>query len=117
VIYTALQATDWAGVETALLDAFHRSQAAARDGEPVVFVLSQADLLGQRSVPGAILANALLSAMRTLAAEGHRAGAVAVGEDADPEDLQHWIDALSAGRGVTGELVHVHAAHVGKLPT
>jgi hypothetical protein len=117
VIYTAQEPADWAGVETALLDAFHRSQAAARDGEPVVFVLSQADLLGQGSVPGAILANALLSAMRTLAAEGHRAGAVAVGDDADPADLQHWIDALSAGRGVTGELIHVHAAHVGKLPT
>jgi hypothetical protein len=117
MIFTAQEPTDWAGVETALLDAFRRSQAAARDGEPVVFVLHQADLLGQRSVPGAILANALLSAMRTLAAEGHRANAVAAGDDADAADLQHWIDALSAGRGVAGELVHVHAAHVGKLPT
>jgi hypothetical protein len=117
VIFTAQPPADWAGVETALLDAFRRSQAAARDGEPIVFVLSQADLLGQRSVPGAILATALLSATRTLAAEGHRANAVAVGEDADAADLQHWIDALSGGRGVSGELVHVHAAHVGKLPT
>ena len=117
MIYTAREAADWAGVEAALLDAFHRSQAAARDGDPVVFVLAQADLLGQRSVLGAILANALLSAMRTLAAEGHDANAVAVGAEASPEHLQHWIDALSAGRGVTGELIHVHAAHVGKLPT
>jgi hypothetical protein len=117
MIYTAQAPADWAGVEAALLDAFHRSQAAARDGEPIVFVLNQADLLGQRSVPGAILANALLSAMRTLAAEGHNANAVAVGDDADPADLQHWLDTLCGGRGVTGELVHVHAAHVGKLPT
>jgi hypothetical protein len=117
MIHTAPQTADWPGVEAALLDAFRRSQAAARDGEPIVFVLSQADLLGQRGVPGAILANALLSAMRTLAAEGHRAGAVAVGEDADPADVRHWVDAVSAGRGVTGELIHVHAAHVGKLPT
>ena len=116
MIYTALQAADWAGVETALLDAFRRSQAAARDGEPIVFVLHQADLLGQRGVPGAILANALLSAMRTLAAEGHNANAVAVGDDTDAADLQHWIDALCAGRGVAGELVRVQAAHVGKLP-
>ncbi len=115
MIITAERPSDWAGVETALLDAFRRSQAAARDGEPIVFVLSQEDLLGQRGAPGAILANALLSAMRTLAAEGHRANAVATGAETDAEDLQHWIGALSAGRGVTGELVRVHAAHVGKI--
>ena len=83
--------------------------------EPIVFVLSQPDLLGQGSVPGAILAGALLSGMRTLAAEGHRANAVAVGADANPEDLQHWIAQLEAGRGVAGELVRVQAAHVGKV--
>ena len=90
-------------------------EAAARDGEPVIFVLSQEDLLGQRGAPGAILANALLSGMRTLAAEGVQANAVAVGPDTDPEDLQHWIAQLETGRGVTGELVRVHAKHVGKI--
>ena len=115
MIFTAHAPEDFAGVETALLDAFRRSQAAARDGEPIVYVLSQEDLLGQRGVPGAMLANALLSGMRTLAAEGHSANAVAVGPDADPEDLQHWIAELEAGRGVKGELVRVHAAHVGKI--
>ncbi len=115
MIFTALPPEDFAGVETSLLDAFKRSQAAARDGEPIVFVLSQEDLLGQRGAPAAMLANALLSGMRTLAAEGHRANAVAVGADADPEDLQHWIAQLEAGRGVAGELVRVHAAHVGKI--
>ena len=65
MIFTALEPKDWGEVETALTDAFHRSQAAARDGEPVIFVLSQEDLLGQRGAPGAILANALLSGMRT----------------------------------------------------
>jgi hypothetical protein len=115
VIFTAPAQEHFDGVQTALVDAFRRSQDAARDGEPIVFVLSQEDLLGQRGVPGAILANALLSAMRTLAAEGHRANAVAVGPDADPEDLQHWIAQLEAGRGVAGELVRVHAAHVGKV--
>jgi hypothetical protein len=98
-----------------LLDAFRRSQAAARDGEAVVFVLSQEDLLGQRGAPGAILNNALLSAMRTLAAEGVIANAVAVGADASPEHLQHWIAELSEDRGVRGELVRVEAAHVGKI--
>jgi hypothetical protein len=115
MIFTAPRPEDFAAVEAALLDAFERSRAAARDGEPIVFVLSQEDLLGQRGAPGAMLANALLSAMRTLAAEGHRANAVAVGAEADPEDLRHWIDQLEAGRGVAGELVRVHAAHVGKI--
>jgi len=115
MIFTALAQEDFEGVETALADAFRRAQQAARDEEPVVFVLSQEDLLGQRGVPGAMLANALLSGMRTLAAEGHRANAIAVGPDADAEDLQHWIAQLEAGRGVAGELVRVHAAHVGKI--
>jgi hypothetical protein len=115
MIFTAVEPQDWDDVERSLLDAFRRSQAAAREGEPIVFVLSQEDLLGQRGAPGAILANALLSGMRTLAAEGQRANAIAVGADTDPEDLQHWIAQLEQGRGVTGELVRVHAAHVGKL--
>jgi DNA-binding NarL/FixJ family response regulator len=97
------------------VESLPRAIRAARDGEAIVFVLSQEDLLGQRGAPGAMLANALLSGMRTLAAEGHRANAIAVGPDADPEDLQHWIGELEAGRGVAGELVRVHAAHVGKI--
>src|SRR3954447_24115914 len=115
MIFTAPAVTDWSEVEAALTAAFARAQEAARGEEPIVFVLSQADLLGQDTVAGAMLANALLSGMRTLAAEGHRANAVAVGADADPEDLQHWIALLEAGRGVAGELIRVHAAHVGKI--
>jgi hypothetical protein len=44
-----------------------------------------------------------------------QANAVAVGPDADPEDLQHWIAQLETGRGVAGELIRVHATHVGKI--
>jgi hypothetical protein len=115
MIITAERPADWQEIETRLLDAFHRSQAAARDGEAIVFVLSQEDLLGQRGAPGAILNNALLSAMRTLAAEGVQANAIAVGAEPDAENLQHWISLLSDGRGVRGELVRVDAAHVGKV--
>ena len=115
MIFTAPPVQDWADVESALTAAFQRAQEAARDEEAIVFVLGQADLLGQGGAPGAILANALLSGMRTLAAEGHQANAVAVGADTDPEDLQHWIGQLQAGRGVAGELIRVHAKHVGKI--
>jgi hypothetical protein len=106
---------DFAGVERALLDAFHASREAARNGEPIVYVLSQPDLLGQRGALGAILANALLSAMRTLAAEGHRANAIAVGDD--PTHVEQWIGLLEQDAGVTGELVRLGPAHVGKALT
>ncbi len=115
MIFTAPEVEDFAGVETALIDAFRRSQEAARASEPIVFVLANEHLLGQNGVPGAMLANALLSGMRTLAAEGHAANAVAVGAEHAPEDLQHWIALLAEGRGVAGELVHVGAKHVGKV--
>ena len=117
MIFTAPEVEDFAGVETALTDAFRRSQEAARAGEPIVFVLRNEHLLGQRGAPGAMLASALLAGMRTLAAEGHAANAVAVGEDHLPEDVEHWVALLSDGRGVVGELVHVGGRHVGKVPS
>ena len=115
MIFTAPEPKDFGEVETALADAFRRSQEAARNDEPIVFVLSQADLLGQRTVPGAILANALLSGMRTLAAEGHRANAIAVGDD--ETRLEHWIALLQDDAGVTGELIRLGPAHIGKALT
>src|SRR5690349_14461135 len=117
MIYTAPDPQDLEEVETFLLAAFHRSQQAARDEEPMIFEPSNAHLLGQNGAPGPILANSLLSAMRTLAAEGHTANAIAVGAEADAGDLQYWIDQLGQGRGVNGELIHVHAKHVGKALT
>lgn len=115
MIFTAPRCAGFAEVEAALLDAFRATQEAARAGEPIVYVLAQEDLLGQRGAPSAMLANALLSGMRTLAAEGHDANAVAVGAEADAGDVDHWIERLLEGRGVRGELVRVHAAHVGKI--
>jgi hypothetical protein len=106
---------DFAGVEAALLDALRRSREAARVGEPIVYVLSQPDLLGQRGALGAMLANALLSGVRTLAAEGHRANAIAVG--GDDTNVARWVALLHEDAGVVGELIHVDAAHVGKALT
>lgn len=115
MIFTAPEVEDFAGVESALTDAFRRAQEAARAEESIVFVLRNEHLLGQAGAPGAMLANALLSGMRTLAAEKCVANAIAVGDDHAPEDLQHWIGLLSEGHGVVGELVHVGAKHVGKV--
>jgi hypothetical protein len=106
---------DFAGVEAALLDAFRRSQAAARDHEPIVYVLRQKDLLGQDTVLGAMLAGALLSCVRTLAAEGNVANAVAVGDD--PQHTEHWIALLHDQKDVSGELIRLGPGHVGKALT
>jgi hypothetical protein len=106
---------DFAAVEAALLDAFRRSQTAAQDGEPIVYVLFQADLLGQRGALAGMLANALLSGIRTLAAEGHRANAIALGDDTTK--LEYWLAVLQEDSGVTGELIRLTPAHVGKALT
>jgi hypothetical protein len=103
---------DFAGVEAALLDAFRRSQEAARNHEPIVYLLRQRDILGQDTVLGAILANALLSAVRTLAAEKNVANAVAIGDD--PAHAEHWIAILHDQADVTGELIRLGPGHVGK---
>jgi len=50
VIFTAPPVQDFAAVETALTAAFQRSQEAARNQEPIVYVLRQRDLLGQDRV-------------------------------------------------------------------
>jgi hypothetical protein len=57
MIFTAPAVEDFAGVETALTDAFRRAQEAARADEPIVFVLSNEHLLGQQGAPGAMLAS------------------------------------------------------------
>jgi hypothetical protein len=106
---------DFAGVQDVLLDAFHRSQEAARNQEPIVYVLSQRDLLGQDTVLGAILANALLSAVKTLAAEKNVANAVAIGDDA--AHAEHWIAIVHDQSDVTGELIRLGPGHVGKALT
>ena len=115
ILYQPDAPADFAAVEAALLDAFRRSREAARNGEPIVYVLHQADLLGQRGALGAMLANALLSGMRTLAAEGHRANALAIGDD--PTHVEHWIALLQDDAGVTGELIRLTPAHIGKALT
>ncbi|MGH2946099.1 MAG: hypothetical protein ACRDPC_07565 [Solirubrobacteraceae bacterium] len=109
---------DFPAVEAELLECFRASREAAAEGRPIVYVISQADLLGQRGPLGGLRAGALLSALRSLAFEGARDGlranALAVGDTPDPERVATWIAHLLLDDGVSGELVRVDAAHVGK---
>ncbi|MEA2141995.1 MAG: hypothetical protein QOI64_425 [Solirubrobacteraceae bacterium] len=108
----------WEALEDELAECFRLSKEAAAAGAPVVYLLSQPDLLGQRGALRAMRAGALLSGLRSLALEGARDGlranAVAIGEEADPERVATWVRVLLTEPGVSGELVRVDAAHLGK---
>jgi NAD(P)-dependent dehydrogenase (short-subunit alcohol dehydrogenase family) len=109
---------DFSALEDELAECFRLTQEAATAGAPVVYVLSQPDLLGQRGALGAMRAGALLSAARSLALEGARDGlranAVAIGAGADADRVATWVRLLLTEPGVSGELVRVDAAHLGK---
>ncbi|MEA2246665.1 MAG: hypothetical protein QOH46_1194 [Solirubrobacteraceae bacterium] len=109
---------DFRALEDELAECFLLTKHAAGARRPVVYVLSQADLLGQRGALAAMRAGALLSGVRSLALEGARDGlranAVAIGAGADPQRVATWVRALLTEPGVSGELVRVDAAHLGK---
>lgn len=113
--FAARPVETWEEVEAELVEAFRLTKEAAATGEPVVYLVHAADLLGQRGAPRAMLACALLSAARALALEGRRAGVRAnVLAYERPERLERWLRALLADEDVTGELVRLGSAHVGK---
>lgn len=109
---------EWAAVLDELTEAFDLSQAAVRNGGPIVYLVDGDDLLGRRSVGGAMVACGLLSAARTLALETARSGnavnVVAVGAATTAESVSHWVEALCRPDGPNGELIRLGADHLGK---
>lgn len=109
---------DWTAVSEELRAAFELSQAAARSGGPIVYVLDNDDLLGRRGAGSAMVACGLLSAARTLALETARAGVpvnvLALGTAATPESVKFWVEALCGPNGPNGELIRLGADHLGK---
>jgi hypothetical protein len=108
----------WDEVLAELTRVFELSRAAAQAEDSIVYVVRQDDLLGQRGAGNAMIATGLLSAARTAALEGARKGwtanVVAYDEEADREAVQAWAQRLLDSGDVTGELVRVGPAHVGK---
>jgi NAD(P)-dependent dehydrogenase (short-subunit alcohol dehydrogenase family) len=106
---------DPGAVTRALTDAFVEIREALEAGRPVVVVLAAGDLLGQGDPLDAALATGLLGMVRTLGIEGARPGwrinAVAAA-DGDPAPTV----ALLADSGLTGQLLQVGGAALGKLP-
>lgn len=110
---------DWLEVRTELERAFDMSRSAAQEERSFVYVVHHDDLLGRRGVGNAMVAAGLLSAARTAAIEGSRKGwtsnVLAYDDNTDEEMVRGWAEHLvESPSGVTGELIRVGNAHLGK---
>jgi hypothetical protein len=109
---------DWEAVLGELTDAFEVTRAALQQEAPVVYVVNGDDLLGRRGPGPAMVACGLLSAARTAALEGAKAGipinTLAVEDDTEPAAAAPWVARLLQPGGPTGELVRFGTGHLGK---
>lgn len=119
VLRAAAVGADPGGVTTALTDAFVRMREAVEAGRPVVVVLAARDLLGQADPLDAAVATGLLGMVRTFGIEGAKPGwrvnAVAGGED-DDAAIDATVAMLAGAEHVTGQLLSVGGANLGKVP-
>jgi len=110
---------DWQAVEERLVDAFHVARDCAAQGTPLVYVVHSADLRGMRSAPASALATALIGCARAVAFEFQREGVaanvVAIPDDVDHERSARVIGVLLRDPVLTGELVDLGNAKLGKL--
>lgn len=128
---------DPGAVTKALTDAFLTAREALEGRRPVVVVVAAGDLLGQGDPLDAAVATGLLGMVRTLGIEGakpgwrinvvaapgvaaeHGVGQLAVAaadEAADEEDPVAVTIAMLAESPLTGQLLQVGGANLGKLP-
>ncbi len=119
-IYTAAEVgDDWGEVRAELERAFEFSRRSAQAEQSFVYVVRLDHLLGRRGAGNAMVATGLLSAARTAAIEGSRkqwtANVVAHDDDTDPGLVKHWAEKMASDpEGVTGELIRLGSAHLGK---
>ena len=117
VLQISLPGDAWNDIGAELMRVFEASQAAARAGVAVVYVVDGDDLLGRRGAGNAMAATGVLSAARTLAFEGRKRGVpanvIALEDATAPEVAAQWI-VLALGGGVTGEVIRVGGDHIGK---
>ena len=111
---------EWPAVLAQFREAFALTREALGAGAPVVYVVDQRDLLGQRGPGAAMAATGLLSGARAAAFEMRRAGVpvnvVATEEATPPEAVAAWVGLLlnPGPGGPTGELVRLGGEHLGK---
>ena len=116
-----LQRTDLAtfdDVESEMLESFRLTRQAAAQEAPILYVVRTEDLLGQRGPLSAMLASGLLSAARSMGLEGVRSGrianALAFDDGTSMSSVATWTASLLATKDVTGELISLGTAHLGK---
>jgi NAD(P)-dependent dehydrogenase (short-subunit alcohol dehydrogenase family) len=128
---------DPGAVTRALTDAFAAAREALEAHRPVVVVVAAGDLLGQGDPLDAAVATGLLGMVRTLGIEGAKPGwrinvvavpgvaaeqaegqlaVAAADEAADEEDPVALTIAMLAESQLTGQLLQVGGANLGKLP-
>jgi NAD(P)-dependent dehydrogenase (short-subunit alcohol dehydrogenase family) len=108
---------DLDAVTPELTGAFVAAREALEAGRRVAVVVDARDLLGQRSPLDAAVATGLLGMVRTLGIEGAKPGwrvnVVAGGEGDDP--VVEETVAMLAGSSLTGQLLQVGGANLGKV--
>lgn len=118
VLRQAAVGGDPGGVTGALTGAFTAIRAAVEEGRPVVVVVAARDLMGQGDPLDAAVATGLLGMVRTFGIEGAKPGwrvnVVAGGED--EAAVEETVALLAAAEHVTGQLLSLDGANLGKLP-
>lgn len=108
---------DLDAVTPALTGAFVAAREALGAGRKVAVVVDAGDLLGQGSVVDAAVATGLLGMVRALGIEGVKPGwsiNVVAGGEGD-EALVEEAVAMLAGASLTGQLLQVGGANLGKV--
>ena len=108
---------DLDAVAPALTGAFVAAREALGAGRPVAVVVDARDLLGQGSPLDAAVATGLLGMVRTLGIEGVKPGwsvNVVAGGEGDEALVDEAVTML-AGSSLTGQLLQVGGANLGKV--
>jgi NAD(P)-dependent dehydrogenase (short-subunit alcohol dehydrogenase family) len=118
VLRPAALGDDPGAITPALTEAFAAIREACEAGRSVVVVVDAGDLMGQGDPLDAAVATGLLGMARTFGIEGAKPGwrvnVVAGGED-DAAAIDEAVATL-AGSSLTGQLLNVGGANLGKLP-
>jgi len=109
---------DLDAVTPALTRAFAEARRALEAGRPVAVVVAARDLLGQGSPVDAAVATGLLGMVRALGIEGVKPGwrvNVVAGGEGDDEAVAEAIAMLGRSSSITGQLLQVGGANLGKV--
>jgi hypothetical protein len=98
-------------------DAFERIREAVEAGAPVAVLVDDRDLLGQREPLDAAVATGLLGMVRAFAMEGAKPGWIvnALSHREQGELDREVLGWLGANPGLSGQLIRVGTAQIGKV--